>query len=810
MRILYCNKYNFRFSGTEAYLFETMELMRSRGHEVALFSMADDRGPATPYDRHFVPVTDFKQSAGLTRRTRLAFHAVYSTEARKRIGRMIDEFQPDVAHVRNIYHHLSPSILWELKSRCVPVLYHINDFKLICPNYNLISSSGDTCERCKGGKFWNVITERCYSGGFAASTVLAVEAHLHNWTSTYQKCVDLILAPSHFAKQKLIENGGWTGGRIEVLPHFQNCPSEARAHPGPDAPILYFGRLSPEKGVDDLLLAMQHLPHIKLIIAGDGPQRPVLETLVRTLKLTNVTFVGHLSGAALDNAIAASQFTVFPSRAYETMGKSILESYAQGRAVVASDLGSRRELINDGRTGVLYKVKDIDQLSSAIAFLHERPELAKKMGEEGRELVKQRHSQEHHFEELEKVYEKLITPQNRATRTSVPCAVAEPSESQQLRIAFIGGRGVIGKYSGIETCYEEIGARLAKSGHEITAYCRNYFTPNVAEHLGIRILRLPTIRTKHLETLIHTFLSTMHACFSNCDVVHYHTLGPSLFSFFPRLFGKKTVVSVQGLDWQRKKWGRIARRALKFCEWTSARLPSATVVVSRTLQEYYKSRYAKNCAYVPNGTRIRERQPGNYLQSIGLQPDSYALFLGRFSPEKNCDVLIEAFEKLDTTMKLVLAGGSSHTDDYVAGLRQHHSERIRILDWISGDALEEVLTNAALFVLPSDMEGLSLALLDAMGAGACVLASDAPENVEAIGDAGFTFRRGNLNDLQRMLALLLSDFALRENTGRRAQTRILREYLWEDVTKGMGALYASLFDVQRRTPVTKKAVAKAA
>jgi glycosyltransferase involved in cell wall biosynthesis len=300
----------------------------------------------------------------------------------------------------------------------------------------------------------------------------------------------------------------------------------------------------------------------------------------------------------------------------------------------------------------------------------------------------------------------------------------------------------------------------------------------------------------------------MHACFSNRDIVHYYTVGPSLFSFVPRLFGKKTVVSVQGLDWQRKKWGKIARRALKFCEWTSARLPTATVVVSRTLQEYYWSRYGKSCAYVPNGTRIREQQTGNYLQSIGLQPGSYALFLGRFSPEKNCDLLIEAFEKLDTTMKLVLAGGSSHTDDYAAGLRQHNSERIRVLDWISGDALEEVLTNAALFVLPSDLEGLSLALLDAMGAGLCVLASDAPENVEAIGDAGFTFRRGDVNDLQRMLALLLAAPVLRENSGRRAQARIRREYLWEEAAKEMDAVYSSLFACPARMP--KKAAAKAA
>jgi glycosyltransferase involved in cell wall biosynthesis len=805
MRILYCNKYNFRFSGTEAYLFETMELMRSRGHHAALFSMADERGPATAYDRHFVPLTDFKQSGGFAAKSRLAFHAVYSVEARQRIAGMIEDFRPDVAHVRNIYHHLSPSILWELKSSRVPVLYHMNDFKLICPNYNLISFSGNTCERCKGGKFWNVVREGCYAGGVMASTVLAAEAYFHRWISTYEKCVDLILAPSQFAKQKLIENGNgsdWARDRIEVLPHFQNYPSEIKPYPGPGAPILYFGRLSAEKGVDDLLAAMDRLPTVQLIIAGDGPQRPLLEVLAKTLGLNNVSFVGHVSGAALEQLIANSQFTVFPSRAYETMGKSILESYAQGRAVVASDLGSRRELVEEGKTGSLYRVKDVGQLSSSIALLRDHPELAQKMGAAGRELVQQRHSREQHFHALERIYETLVRRQRTAVEKSLFSRspdMSHPREPERLRIAFIGGRGVIGKYSGIETCYEEMGARLAEMGHEVSAYCRSYFTPETPEYRGVRVLRLPTIRTKHLETLIHTFLSTIHACFSNCDVVHYHTLGPSLFSFVPRLFGKKTVVSVQGLDWQRRKWGRLARRALKLCEWTSARLPNATIVVSRTLQEHYRGRYGKECAHVPNGTRVRERRIGDYLKSIGLRPDSYALFLGRFSPEKNCHLLIEAFQKIETPMKLVLAGGSSHTDDYVARLHQRQSERIKFLNWLSGDDLEEVLTNACIFVLPSDVEGLSLALLDAMGAGVCVLASDVPENMEAMGDAGFAFKHGDVHDLQRMLALLLSNPVARENAGRRGQERVRHQYLWETVVTETQAVYFSLFDLPQKT-----------
>jgi glycosyltransferase involved in cell wall biosynthesis len=555
--------------------------------------------------------------------------------------------------------------------------------------------------------------------------------------------VDLILAPSCFAKQKLIEND-WPSANTQVLSHFQSLSLRETPHPGNAAPILYFGRLSPEKGVQDLLAAMSQFPTVRLNIAGDGPMRAELEAKAHKLSLNNVRFLGHVSGFALESLIAECQFTVFPSRAYETFGKSILESYAHGRSVIASDLGSRREIVDDGQTGILYPVKNVDQLAEAIALLCDRPSLSKRMGETGRDLVRHRYSQEQHFRELTIIYEKLARARRPSSAKPVrPLADRKPQvgpEIQKLRIAYIGGRGVIGKYSGIETYYEETGRRLAEMGHEVTAYCRSYFTPQMDQHNGIRIVRLPTFRSKHLDTFAHTLLSTLHACFSRCEIVHYHTLGPALFSFLPRLFGKKTMVTVQGLDWQRKKWGWLARRVLKLGEWASAQLPDKTIVVSQVLQSYYQSRYSKPTAFVPNGTELRPRRRWPNLACRGLSPGEYVLFLGRFSPEKNCHLLIEAFENLTTPLKLVLAGGSSHTDEYAASLRKHQGDKIKVLDWLSGDALEQVLTNAALFVLPSDLEGLSLALLDAMGAGICVLASDTPENQEAMGDAGFYFQ----------------------------------------------------------------------
>ncbi len=782
MRILYCNKYNFLFSGTEVYLFALMELMRDQGHEVALFSMADPRGQPSLYAQHLAPYVDFKGGAhGPVARARLAAHAIYSRRARQRLRRMIAEFRPDVAHVRNIYHHLSPSILWELKAQGIPVVYHLNDFKLLCPSYNMVAH-GRACESCRSGQFWRVVSEGCYAGPRGEAMVLAAEAYVHKWLHTYERCVDRFLAPSRFVKDMLVKNG-WGTNKIDVLPHFQKIPAQAPPEPAHDAPVLYFGRLSPEKGLTDLLWAMQQAPQVPLWIAGEGPQHAELAKLANSLGLKNVAFLGYVEGAALEQLVARARFTVLPSRAYETLGKSILESYAQGRAVVASNLGSRRELVIQGETGLLYQPGDIEQLATAVSSLYEQPAVAAKMGAAGREMVRTRHSPQKHYQAVMRLYGKLAEQRR-------PCLVPKlPAEKPKLRVAFIGGRGVVSKYSGIEAYYEEIGKRLAEMGHEVTAYCRTYFTPPLEEHNGMRLVRLPTIRSKHLETLVHTLLSTAHVLFRGSDIVHYHALGPALLSFLPRLPGKKTVVTVQGLDWQRKKWGRIASAVLRLGERAAVRLPHTTMVVSRALQDYYRARYGAETVYVPNGGSIRQRRTSSQILAWGLEPDHYILFLGRFSPEKNCHLLIQAYEKIDTGVKLVMAGGSSYSDGYANELRAHANGKIRLLDWVSGEALEELLTNALLFVLPSDLEGLSLALLDAMGAGVCVLTSDIPENCELVEGAGFTFRRGDVEDLERMLRLLLADRQVREEAARRGQERIREGYLWPRIAAEIEAEY---------------------
>jgi glycosyltransferase involved in cell wall biosynthesis len=821
MRILYCNKYNYRFSGTEVYLFELMELMRSQGHEVALFSMADPRGEPTAYDHHFVPHIDFKAKSSGWQKVRQAAHAIYSPDARRRMRAMIQEFRPDVAHVRNIYHHLSPSILWELKAQNVPVMYHLNDFKLLCPSYNLVSH-GEACEACKGGAFWHAPQQKCYPG-VAARLTLMTEAYIQRWIGTYPKCVDLFLAPSQFVRDKFVEHG-WDGSKFEVLQHFQGVHEISDS--SNDGPLLYCGRLSAEKGVDDLLRAMQRVPRMRLVVAGDGPLRTELQNLAAALNLSNVEFIGQVSPTERDRRIAQSRFTVLPSHAYETLGKTILESYAAGRTVVASDMGSRRELVHAGETGLLYRNGDVNELASAIETLGSRPDMADRMGRAGWEFVRQRHAPDGHYRKMLGLYEVLVA--TKAGKTSGPVAVEEPlsplprrpalrttatavaAPKRKLKVAFIGGRGVISKYSGIEAYYEEVGKRLVAMGHEVTVYCRNYFTPEQAAHHGMRLVRLPTIRSKHLETVVHTLLSTAHALTQRYDLVHYHALGPALFSSLPRLVREKTAVTVQGLDWQRKKWGRVASAVLRLGERASLKLPNGTMVVSKVLQQRYREAHGMEAFYVPNGGVLREWRAPRKILDWGLDPGKYVLFLGRFSPEKGCHLLVEAFEQLNSDVKLVMAGGSSYCDDYSRELHTHASDRIRMLDWVSGDTLDELLTNAMIFVLPSDLEGLSLALLDAMGAGLCVLTSDVPENREIVDGAGFTFPCGSGPDLAERLRFLIANPALREAAGRAARRRIEEQYQWRQVAADIEKAYFQVMGWELPPALAKKPSVRAA
>lgn len=786
MRILYCHKYGHRFNGTEAHLFELMDLMSSDGHEVALFSTSHPSATKPGHDHRVVPPIDFRCTRlGATRKVKFAVHAVYSSQARAQMRWMIEEFRPDVAHVRGICPHLSASVLWELNAHKIPVIYHVNDFRLVCPGIS------DRHTKRGSGKFWRVLVEDSHS----QPRVVTAEAYLKNCWHTHSNCVDQFVAPSEFVKNKLVENG-WNPDKILLLPHSQRVFDEPREADA-DAPILCFGRLSPEKGVVDLLRAMRAVPSVKLQIAGDGSQRAQLQDLAEICRLKNVEFLGYMPEDELFRRIAASRFTVFPSRAYESMGKSILESYAAGRAVIASDLGSRREFVLHGKTGLLFSPGNTEELSRAISSLAQQPDFARQMGRHGRTLLLERHSPEEYCARLTECYADLIRRRRR------PFLMG--TSNRPLRIAFLGTRGVHAKHGVIETCCEETGKRLAEMGHEVTVYCRTNFTSAMKEFCGMRLVRLPTLRTRHLETMVHTFLSTVHAMFCDYDIVHYQGLGPALFSFLPRLCGMKSAVTVQALDWKRRKSGRFASAFLRLGEWASFLLPNRTLVASRTLQQDFRIRHGVETIYLPNGAHLGGGRHSSQVAQWGIEPGNYILFLGRYLPENNCHQLIDAYGALETPVKLVLAGGSTYAGSYAARLRQDRSDKVRIFDWASVDDLRQLLDHAMLFVLPSQVEEISPILLDAMAAGVCALAGNTPENCEVVDGAGFTFRHEDVGDLERMLRLLISDQRLRRSGARRGQQRVRERYLWSTIAADMERVYQEMVGrtqvAERRLPI---------
>jgi glycosyltransferase involved in cell wall biosynthesis len=261
---------------------------------------------------------------------------------------------------------------------------------------------------------------------------------------------------------------------------------------------------------------------------------------------------------------------------------------------------------------------------------------------------------------------------------------------------------------------------------------------------------------------------------------------------------------VQGLDWQRRKWGWLASKVLQFGEKASVHFPDGTMVVSRALQTRYREQHGVDAFYVPNGGALRQRKEPRAILEWRLQPADYVLYLGRFSPEKGCHLLVEAFEQLETNTKLVMAGGSSYCDEYSRRLRTHASDRIRMLEGVSGDTLDELITNAMIFVLPSDLEGLSLALLDAMGASLCVLTSDVPENREVVDGAGFTFQRGNATDLADRLRFLIANPAIREAAGRAARSRIEDHYQWQKIAENIERAYLEILKKDSATVLEKK------
>jgi glycosyltransferase involved in cell wall biosynthesis len=379
-----------------------------------------------------------------------------------------------------------------------------------------------------------------------------------------------------------------------------------------------------------------------------------------------------------------------------------------------------------------------------------------------------------------------------------------------LRIAMIGSRGIPARWGGIERHVEELGALLADRGHDVTVFCRSNYVqaggePRLSEYRGMRLESLPTVGTKHLDAIVHSAIATAAALASSFDILHYHALGPGVLGVLPRyLSPAKVVQTVHGLDDQRAKWGRAATAVLRTAGWLSGRVPDATIVVSRDLARHYRERHGCPAIYIPNGVLpLPPRPPDGAIARLGLAPRRYLLFVGRFVPEKAPDLLVRAFRRISGNIRLVLAGNSSFTNDYVRALRERAADdpRVVLAGFVYGAELEELYCNAAAFVLPSALEGLPLTLLEAAAAAVPVVASSIPPHLEVVGADGPGHRLvapGDEAALTRVLTGVLDDLD-RERAGAAALgERVQRSYRWPDAATTTERVYRWVLD--RRGP----------
>ncbi len=365
-----------------------------------------------------------------------------------------------------------------------------------------------------------------------------------------------------------------------------------------------------------------------------------------------------------------------------------------------------------------------------------------------------------------------------------------------MRISIIGTHGIPARRGGNATCAEQIGNRLSGRGHEVTVYCRGRNgAASEGTYRGVRRVFLPSSGGMHLDTLSHTLLSAVHARFHRPDILHCFGVGNAALMPLLNWAGKRTVISVDGMDWRRDKWGGIAKLYLRRCAGLAVRLADACVSDSQVVAGWYRQRFGKEPLYISYGINTVKPSTSGALREHGLKKQQYILFVGRLVPEKGVHLLIEAFTGLQTNLQLAIVGDGSGMPHYLRRLQAACDGRVRLLGPIYGEATRELYNRAYVYVQPSLVEGTSLSLVEAMGYGNCVLVSDIPENLETVGDAGLSFDlRGGAEALRERLAHLIERPAVVRKYRRRALRYARERYSWERVTDAYEQLYIRLLN----------------
>ena len=367
-----------------------------------------------------------------------------------------------------------------------------------------------------------------------------------------------------------------------------------------------------------------------------------------------------------------------------------------------------------------------------------------------------------------------------------------------LNIAMFGHKRIPSREGGIEVVVAELSTRMAAMGHNVTCLNRSghhvsgseFDESDLTEYNGVRLKKVWTLDKKGLAAMSASVSAAFKTAFGKYDVVHIHAEGPAFMCWLPKLFGKRVIVTIHGLDWARAKWGKFASWYIRKGERNATRHADEIIVLSKGVQDYFRNTYGRETVFIPNGvSRPGVVEADEIERRWGLKKDSYVLFLGRLVPEKGIHYLLEAWKGVFTGKKLVIAGGSSDTSDYTARLRKLAGDNVIFTGFQQGRVLEELYSNAYVYVLPSDLEGMPLTLLEAMSYGNCCLVSSIEECTQVVGDHGVVFEKGNIEDLKKKLQGLLDRPEVVQGYKDAASDYICTEYSWDDVAEKTLELY---------------------
>lgn len=413
MRICLVNTYHYRRGGDSTYTFDLADLLRARGHEVCHFAMKHRYNADCPESDYFVDYVDYRESSessGPAGRFRDFLRSIYSREARYKFAALLDKVRPDIIHLQNFRRHLTFSILGPARQRGIPVVFTAHDYDPVCPN-SLLFAGGVICERCGGRHYYRAVSRRCKQGSLAGTLAVALEAYFVR-AMRYFDGVDRIITPSAFQRDKFIEFG-MDAGKIEVIHNFIDTAAFEPAYGGGDY-VLFFGRLAPEKGIGVLIEAAAQTPALKVLVAGEGPERGELEARRDRLGAHNVEFLGYIDREDLIPLVRGSMFVVVPSVCYENLPYNVLESLALGKAVVGSEIGGIPEMVEEGKTGFLFPPYAARDLAAKMSRLAEDPALREDLGRNARSRVDSEFSADIHYDKLLALYEVVLHGGDRA------------------------------------------------------------------------------------------------------------------------------------------------------------------------------------------------------------------------------------------------------------------------------------------------------------------------------------------------------------------------------------------------------------